>query len=315
MNTNIRNKIITIIFAIIVFFVIKIDAENAVTYEQSPGRFGDNLLCYMHAKWVSFKYNIPLLYKPFKYSDKLELHKHEYLYSKDAEKRFKKKIYVTREALINPSQDSVLYIIPYFPESDWEQRTTKGFDGKKWPYLQVDWNNKVFIEQLRSLIKPLIKIPQLPIPEGRMSVALHMRKGGTHDKQWDIDPFPLKFLHDDFYADQLKNLYELAQKKPLYVYLFTDDVKPARLVHNLQQRCKGLDIIFDYNRGENSDKTNVVEDFFALGQFDCLIRSESNYSFVMSKISEYKIEIYPTWCTKTKNKVSYSVHVANRINK
>ena len=308
MNTNIRRKIVKIILAIILFFVVKIDAECAVTYEQSPGRFGDNLLSYMHAKWISFKYGIPLLYKPFKYSDSLELHKQEYLYTKESDNNYKKKVRLTRESLLNPSEDSVLYIVPYFPESDWEQKNTKSFTNGKWPYIQVDWNNTLFIEQLRLLIKPTNPIPQLQLPSNRTTVALHMRKGGTHDSKDVLAAFPLKFLTEEFYAEQLKKIYSLLGEKPLYVYLFTDDLKPARLAHNLQQRCKGLNIIFDYNRGENSDKVHVIEDFFALGQFDCLIRSESNYSFIMGKIVDYKIEIYPTGFSKgNNNSVIYSV--------
>ncbi|MFA5306719.1 MAG: hypothetical protein WC365_04680, partial [Candidatus Babeliales bacterium] len=44
---------------------------SAVTYGLSGGRFGDNLLCYVHAKWISYKYHIPLLYFPFEYSSHL----------------------------------------------------------------------------------------------------------------------------------------------------------------------------------------------------------------------------------------------------
>ncbi|HEV7737800.1 MAG TPA: hypothetical protein VGO47_10580, partial [Chlamydiales bacterium] len=44
------------------------DSTQAITYEFSGGRFGDNLLAYFHAKWVSYKYNIPFFYKEFPYS-------------------------------------------------------------------------------------------------------------------------------------------------------------------------------------------------------------------------------------------------------
>ena len=61
---------------------------SAVTYDFSGGRFGDNLVSYCHAKWISYKYNIPLLYKPFDYSDQLMMDVLEIPYSDDLEKQF-----------------------------------------------------------------------------------------------------------------------------------------------------------------------------------------------------------------------------------
>lgn len=313
MNTNIQKKIINLVFSIALIFAPIINAECAVTYEQSPGRFGDNLLCYMHAKWISYKYNIPLLYKPFIYSDQLELHKHEYRYSKEAEKEFKKKVWVTREALIDIAQDSVLYTIPYFPESEWELKHGTSFTGKKWHYLKVDWNNPAFINQLRALIQPISPMPKLQLPADRITVAVHMRKGGTFDKQDAINAFPLKFPQEEFYAEQIKKIYELINGKPLYVYLFTDDTNPQRLIHNLHQRCRGLDIVFDCKKSGNSDKVNVLEDFFALAQFDCLIRPESNYSIIMGLLTDYKIHIFPKDFTKNRGKIMYLPQVENRM--
>ena len=47
--------------------------SSFVTYSLDAGRFGDQLINYMKALWVSCKYDIPLIYHPFSYSDLLEL--------------------------------------------------------------------------------------------------------------------------------------------------------------------------------------------------------------------------------------------------
>ncbi len=47
----------------------------AVTYDFSGGRLGDNLISFSHVLWASYKYEVPLLYRSFKYSDQLQLHK------------------------------------------------------------------------------------------------------------------------------------------------------------------------------------------------------------------------------------------------
>ena len=56
-----------------------LSSESYITYEFFGGRFGDCLLSYLHAKWLSYKYQLPLLYKPFKYSSDLCLDAKEQL--------------------------------------------------------------------------------------------------------------------------------------------------------------------------------------------------------------------------------------------
>ena len=61
---------------------------HALTYKLSSGQFGDHLLIYCVAKWLSFKSGIPLLYKPFCYSSKLALDNLEIPYSEKNRKNF-----------------------------------------------------------------------------------------------------------------------------------------------------------------------------------------------------------------------------------
>ena len=51
-----------------------VEAPKAVTYDFSGGRFGDNLISYLHGKWVAHVLNLTFLYRPFEFSDKLEMH-------------------------------------------------------------------------------------------------------------------------------------------------------------------------------------------------------------------------------------------------
>src|SRR5579862_7273227 len=90
--------IVTSLYRFIVFFFslsLSLFASDAVTYEFTGGRLGDNLLSYLHAKWISHTRQIPLLYKPFPYSSELCLHDIEIPYTLDS------------------SLD--LYVCPYFP--------------------------------------------------------------------------------------------------------------------------------------------------------------------------------------------------------
>ncbi len=267
--------------------------HQAVTYEQSPGRFGDNLTSYIHAKWIAYKFNLPLLYKPFVYSDKLMLHEQEYLYTNDIEDSFDTILTLGKTLPDTNYKKRILYKVPYFPESKWELKHGISFSNKAWEYFIVDWNDPQFIEELKKTIKPRGPIKPMALPKDRISVAVHVRRGGNHDTPETIPGFPLKFLPDEFYIEHIKKLYFLLKEKPLYLYLFTDDNNPPNIIDTFKAQLRGLDIQFDCRKGGNSDTSNVVEDFFALAQFDCLIHSESNFSLIMSKINDYKVSIYP----------------------
>ncbi len=290
------------------YFPVNIQAKihHAVTYELSPGRFGDNLLSYIHAKWISYRYNIPLLYKPFIYSDQLILHEKEAWYSDSLRKQFDKVVGLGKHVAVNLDVPaSTLYVAPYFPSSKWELQNCVSFSGGRWDHFEVDWQDKGFVEELRKVIAPQNPISPMQLPTDRITVAVHVRRGGNHDTPDVPAVFPLKFLPDSFYITQIKELYDRLDGKPLYVYLFTDDNNPEKIVKTFKRSLEGLNIQFSYRMQGNCDTANVVEDFFALQQLDCLIHSESNFSFIMSKLGDYMVSIYSDSFHRENGKVVY----------
>lgn len=283
-------------------FASNAEMRRAVTYEQSHGRFGDNLLSYIHAKWISYKYDIPLLYKPFIYSDQLKLHQQELLYTYELKAQFDTTVVLGKERSVSLNdQSSILYFVPYFPESKWERSVGVSFSGGVWDYFEIDWTDKGFINELREVIAPCQSIAMMDLPKDKITVALHMRTGGNHDTSDVPACFPLKFLPKEFYISQIRRLYEIVHAKSLYVYLFTDDNNPLGIIDVFKASLCDIDVQFDCRREGNADTANVIEDFFALQQFDCLIHSESNFSFIMSKIGNYMVAIYPDSFHKDSN--------------
>ena len=58
-------------------------------------------------------------------------------------------------------------------------------------------------------------------------------------------------------------------------------------------QLKDLPITFGCRKEGNRHDAHVMEDFFALMDFDCLIRSASNYSFLPSIIADYQVVMTP----------------------
>ncbi len=275
-----------------------------VTYELSPGRFGDNLMSYYHAKWISYKYGVPLLYKSFIHSEELMISNYEKSDAFLPQQYFQKTLKLVNPARIEKHQDKdVLFFVPYFPESQWEKENCISFAGGKWEYFPIDWEDKGFIKELKKIIQPRNPLPRWDFPNDRISVAIHMRKGGYHDTPPTLLSFPLKFLPDSFYYEQLEKICRIVKGKPLYVFLFTDDPDPVRLKQGYEKRFEHEDVLFDCRRSINHDRIHVIEDFFALSLFDCIIHGESNYALCISLISDYAVQIYPYSFHKEKGQI------------
>ena len=268
---------------------------TAVTYTFSGGRFGDNLLAYAHAKWISYKYNIPLLYKPFGYSDQLKMHEAEIHYTHDLEAQFVEVVALTPDCIAIDPESGILYVVPFFPESifnrnDWE-----------FPYLfATDWQDSQFKTCLQQMISPINEVITLPLPHDCLNVAVHVRRGTG----WDIPNYritpqqltashPLRFAPDEFFIQQLQIIVQLYNDRQIYVYLFTDHDDPAELAAYYQQSVRCDRVRIDYRKTENNEFINVLEDFFALPHFDCLIRPDSNFSLMASKLGNYKVILSP----------------------
>lgn len=270
-------------------------AESAITYSiDGPGRFGDCLMNYIHAKWVSYKYDMPLLYTPFWYSNELQLSQLEPAHNTNHD-RYTRVRLGQHEKLDEFMQKnrgkSVLFHIPYFPESSWEREHYSA--ANHWPYFPIDPKDSGFKAELRKCIAPIQTLSPLHLPKDRISVAVHVRLGTGYDNEESLKNTPTKFPPHEFYIDGIRTIYHMLHKRPLYVYIFTDDPSPREIAQKYQSELRDCNVEFGYREKDNRHDAHVVEDFFAMAQFDCAIHGDSNYSTCASMIADYKLEITP----------------------
>jgi hypothetical protein len=277
------------IFFLLVFFSViqQSFGESFVTYEPTWGRFGDHLVSYMHAKWLSYKNGLTFLYRPFIYSDGLQM---DYLDKRlDLSARDRRVFIINSEKKLRENfVDGIIYSVPYFPESPYELKNHNGV------FFTVDWEDQNFIRELKKTIcskKPLLTVI---LPKDKITVAMHVRRGGSFEPI--NEGFPVKFPKDAFYVQALHVLCKLLHEQDLYVFIFTDDRNPAAIAQSFSSEFKDKNIIFDYRRKINDYNLNVLEDFFSMTQFDCLIRADSNFSLCASKLKRYLVHISPGDC-------------------
>ncbi len=263
----------------------KLSADSAVTYDFSGGRFGDNVLAYLHTKWLSYHYDIPLLYKPFAYSSELLLDGNEIPYSAACHNYALQR--TLSEKAPEPLLDNCLFVCPYFPEIEWELKKEHYFT------FPIDWKNPEFRKLANEMVSLKNERPLTYPPGDTLSIAIHMREGGGFDDEEHKIKHPLKTPPVTFYIDSLKSVLDLFPGQPLYCYIFTDALHPDVWIDKIQQALPEAPITFAYRSQGNRHDSNVLEDFFSLFNFDILIRAESNYSIVPSLIHDYAVVCYP----------------------
>jgi len=298
--------------------IAHVSAKSAVTYTFSGGRLGDNLLAYCHAKWIAYKYDIPLLYRAFPYSDQLMMHEKEILLTQEEYAKYDAIIDISKvyPYLFEPEKN-ILYVIPYFPESIIEREKNPRF----FYYFPVDWDDYAFKAELCTMISPRFPLTITKKPKDCLTIALHVRIGTGFDIA-SLKDYPnqtaenisqLKFPPLTYYIQQLKRIAEYYPNELLHVRMFTDHNNPAELADFFKENVQCPRMGFAYRNDDNRHDLNVLEDFFSITQFDCLIRPDANFSTVASKLGHYKIQISPWHCIVHENQYHIDEILMNNV--
>jgi hypothetical protein len=149
----------------------------------------------------------------------------------------------------------------------------------------------LFMDKMRALIQPIEPIQTVHPFKDCISIALHIRRGGT----FKLDTARVKklsvarFAPMSYYVTALRYFCDLFQDKPLYIHVFTDDENPESLVAVLRESCMHPHAQFNCRHGKNSHNINVLEDLFSLMNFDCLIRPQSTFSIVAEILGNHAL--------------------------
>lgn len=285
-------KSVLIFIACVVFSTAS--GESVVSFGHSGGRLGDNLISYLHGKWVSYKTGMPLLcnYRGFHYAEDFVLYDSElnlnhphpsHLINLDKNYRW-------------PELEAELattFNVPYFPESSWEWHE----NGGNWcRYFEVDWKDPVFRQICLEMIAPKRNVSLSLPPPGVRSIAIHARQGGNHEYASPQYDAPLKRPPMDFYRDALQKIVGLYPNEPFFCQIFTDAIHPEEVAAIISEGLP-THVEVSYRKEGNSDSSNVIDDFFSLFHYDMLIRPESNFSMVPSLLHDYDLLIIPTHAT------------------
>lgn len=300
----INKKLATIFLAVFTAFLdagnkksYKTPRPSAITYTLSGGRLGDNIISMLHAAWIAYTHKIDLVVHSFPQTDQFAFsYQYPHLSSPlvdtfETVRRFSFVDRVTPETALQKS--SVLYVVPYFPEfpSEWNNHPFAGPNNG--PCCTINWSDCAFIEYARNLLRPITPLKFDPLPSDLFSVAVHFRCGTGFDPANINQVFPYKFPPIDFYEAALRILSQRISGKKIFAYVFTDDPSPKGLVDELKARLPDISIEFACRETNNSHNKNVIEDFFDMQRYPCIIHPHSNYSYLAAKLGDSVLAIEP----------------------
>ena len=263
---------------------------NAIGYSFSGGRLGDNLVAYFHAKWLAYKYNLPLRYVPFPYADQFCLSNEDQVGSSV---KFRNIVHTANETVITSISNSTLYVIPYFCENTDHLYDLRRNYRVEIPSFYVDWENPEFHAEVVRCLTPKNSIVTAKLPTDKITVGVHVRRGCGGDDLSIRVKEPLKFPHDSYYIEQIKRVARIFKDRSLYVYILTDDRDPSSIVETYQKAINNPNLYFDCRKEKHDPDVSFLEDFFLIPQFDCLIICQSNFSLMASKIADHILVITP----------------------
>jgi|GEM_PF-4318103 len=265
----------------------------AVSYHIPKGRLGDKLLGVAHAAWFAHVLKLPLVYKAYPYFDQLQIDDDTSLLRELPAVGHKLTLQTPADYLQfyevvsrGDSFEDTLIEVPFYPESPYlfVNHTYQP------QFTQIDWYDVEFLATLRKWFAPKIPVVKLDLPADRVTVALHYRTGENYDRKKWQNAFPLKGPPDSYYIDCLNYLIGI-EKRPLYVYIFTDSLEPQRVAAKFQQLFPAIEFAC---RTDVPAEEAVLEDFFRLEGFECLIRPDSHFSVIAGHLFNYRIMMSPS---------------------
>jgi len=284
---------------------VKRDHTSLVTCLRTGGRLGDHLVTYFHARWISYKYNIPLSLEKSRYFEKFNLSDPNFQYN--INKKNLRGIAVKNERCLKKRDKNINYRVRYFPEVTYFSQSAIWNRYFHHIPFKVDWEDPEFKEIVRNCLSPKKACKLIPLPQDCITVALHVRRGGYHDHTESARKnYPLKFPRDEWYLEQVQNLIAFFEGEKLWFYIFTDSLDPVSIANKYTALIDNPNVTFSCRLEENSDRTNVLDDFFSMGKFDCLIRAGSNLSIIAEKLGDYHYILSPTDIVKGTTTIDFT---------
>ena len=279
------------------------------------GRLGDAILIYCKAKYLSYKFDIPLLCTRLPLFDQFSLSLYENMCH-----HIDGNMFEAREKILDChtiplfQQGAIAFDIDFYCQMRKMTDKFRAYVGcAEYPF---DWFKKKMVkypdfgkELKRNLQLRDQNSRQEPVAKGAITVAVATRMGSGPDDELIAEQFfnsdsviyrnekyhPFKFVPQQFYIDQVKRLSALLQHRTMQIYFFVDKNKEYTEKILVEWRkalydYKNISIQCDM---ETNWQKRMLDDLYTMAHCDCLVRGCSHFAGIAQLAGDHKIIIGP----------------------
>ncbi|MGB8468299.1 MAG: hypothetical protein WCE21_04800 [Candidatus Babeliales bacterium] len=288
----------------------------SITMREGGGcdRLGDHLVLLLKTLWLSYKYQIPFVCKPFKGSHYFTIH--EQMVQRKKKTSYKHTIHCLKEATIASTR---------------AHDYAYGVDFNCIVHAPSINRFQLFRAYAQELLQPVVPVPLLKRDDA-IAIAVHIRKGSgadtgllsiqqfpskptvlhisneplviqepnytnaqvpqRHSPHMDIN-FPLRFAPEQYYIDQIKCVAHLFPDQLLDLFIFTDAAEPHALLERIRANVDDNRMQWYVQEQSSDGQWAVVRDLFLMAQCDCLIRARSHLAHVAEFLGNHQLVLFP----------------------
>lgn len=204
--------------------------STIILNDYSGSRLGDQLIGYSKAKWLSYKYAIPFKLIPFHGSEELNVsHEEKYtnlsnLFNRIFYKFFGQRIRINSEeelvAALATLKKPTLFLVHMGTRLCEHINNNAGTDAhdNAWRpsvIYELMRQNPPFSQELKKMLQPLTPINHMNVPKDRMTIAVHLRKGGGFDPSLASK----QYFDKQFQVTQYEQIYSSPKDNNFLPYL------------------------------------------------------------------------------------------------
>lgn len=268
--------------------------KRGLTYQMYPlSRLGDNLSTYARAKWLSEKYDLPLIVKGYPAFNNLQLMKNAKYSIPSQERAARLGVPFTIQAFEQNSDKEVIWEKPFMSDALIEE----GF-----------LDDEDFRARLEADLQPAVEMDLPELKDDRLNIALHLRTGGGFDMENAHLIWPDKIPPTTCYQQMIQYVLEEYKNEPLHIEIFTDSLNPAELTtfYTAFATKHHHNVTVHSAASSGSQEAHAAKDLISMMRYPVIIKPASGLSGMAVKLGGIQREItVPINAGRVENDIAY----------
>ena len=161
--------------------------KSAITIRPTGTRFGDNIMNYIKAKFIAREWDLDFYFGLFTHADILMAYKLEKIFTKEIEEGYKEVMRINSDQEVGLVTKPTLFIsrchtrIAAHNNQEVDRNSVDSVMKNILNLYGETIANPEFGSEIKKMIQPRVSVKKLNLPQDKITVAVHVRKGSLND--------------------------------------------------------------------------------------------------------------------------------------